>query len=389
MRSRIELLQDSPPLDALTAYLDHWATARLSCEPADRPTAEEGVRLAYAAAGLAPPERIVWCGGPLAIAAHLAAACPNDRVGANVKAEVFDQVRSRVGTFAEIFWNEVVTAATRPGDRNSVGAAVSRYERCKELSAAVHRAVLRAADWHLCGVRIRARHALLRFRGLPRLLPRSGFDGIAVGPHEFASLGVYEYLHDVLAWQEPAGPMRGLWKIARSAGWIVPHEHVCWISERPGHFCTDNRGRLHSAVGPALAYRDGWSVCAWKGVEVPAWMIEHPERITADTIADALDPVLRNCMIEIMTPERFIETGAVARVAVDEAGVLWRKRWSCRGVTIASWAAVEVVDGTAGPDGSRKRHFLRVPTTMSSAREAVAWTYGLSPDEYARLELRT
>jgi hypothetical protein len=58
-------------------------------------------------------------------------------------------------------------------------------------------------------------------------------------------------------------------------------------------------------------------------------------------------------------------------------------------VTIASWAAVEVVDGTAGPDGSRKRHFLRVPTTMSSAREAVAWTYGLSPDEYARLELRT
>ena len=39
-----------------------------------------------------PPGRIVWCGGPLEIAAQLAAA---------------GQVRDRVGTFAEIFWKEM------------------------------------------------------------------------------------------------------------------------------------------------------------------------------------------------------------------------------------------------------------------------------------------
>jgi hypothetical protein len=142
----------------------------------------------------------------------------------------------------------------------------------------------------------------MRWRGMPRLLPRSGVDEIAMGPHDLASLGVYEYLHDVLAWREQTQTMRGLWKIAKSAGWIVPHEHVCWISERPSVLRTDARGRLHCPDGPALSYRDGWSVHAWKGVEVPSWAIEHPERISRSTIADQFDPVVRNRLIDIMTP---------------------------------------------------------------------------------------
>ena len=72
-------MRDTSPIDALKEYLDRWAAAHLSCEPADRRTAEEGVRDAYASAGLAPPQRIVWCGGPLEIAEHLAAASPADR----------------------------------------------------------------------------------------------------------------------------------------------------------------------------------------------------------------------------------------------------------------------------------------------------------------------
>jgi hypothetical protein len=94
-------------------------------------------------------------------------------------------------------------------------------------------------------------------------------------------------------------------------------------------------------------------------------------------------------MIEIMTPERFIKSGGPQRVAEDESGILWRKFWGYRGVTVGSWTAVEVTDGTSGPDGARKRYFLRVPSRMRTAREAVAWTYGLADDQYAQLELRT
>jgi hypothetical protein len=377
------------PIDVLEDYLDRWANAHLACAPADRPTAEEGVRLAYAAAGLAPPQRIVWCGGPLEIAEQLAAARPADAIGANVKAEVFDQVRDRVGTFAEIFWKEVLTAATQLSGQETVGGAVAEYDKSKLVSAAINRAVLGAANPLLRAMRTRARHAAMRWRGLPRLLPRKGFDEVAVGPHDLASLGVYEYLHDVLAWQEPIQDMRGLWKIAKSAGWMVPHERVCWISERPSALRTDGQGRLHCPDGPALRYRDGWSVYAWKGVIAPAWAIEHPESITGSTIADTFDPVQRNCLIEIMTPERFIRSGGASQVASDETGILWRKYWRHRGATVGSWAAVEVVNGTSEPDDSRKHYFLRVPSRVRTAREAVAWTYGLTDDQYAQLDLRT
>jgi hypothetical protein len=385
----LDAIPSASPLDALPSYLDRWAAAHLSCEPADRARAEEGVRLVYATAGLPTPRCIFWCQSPFEIVEHLASASPADIIGRNVKADVFDHVRVRVGTFGEVFWNEVLTAATKLANDPTIGTAAEGYNKSRGVSASIHRLVRTAATEDLARVRVRARHALLRWRGLPRLLPRWNFDDVAVGSHDLVGLGVYEYLHDVLGSREPTQPMRGLWAIAKSAAWMVPHEHVCWLSERPTRLRVDARGRLHSPDGPALQFLDGWSAYAWKGVQVPAWMIEHPEQVTAARINDMFDAVLRDCMIEIMTPERFIEVGAALRVAEDETGVLWRKLWNFRGVTIGSWTAVEVTNGTAEKDGSHRRYLLRVPSAMRTAREAVAWTYGMTADQYTGLQMRT
>jgi hypothetical protein len=50
---------------------------------------------------------------------------------------------------------------------------------------------------------------------------------------------------------------------------------------------------------------------------------------------------------------------------------------------------VEVVNATPEPDGTRKHFFLQVPAHMRTAREAVAWTYGMSEHAYSRLIVRT
>ena len=385
----LDALHDHSSIEGLSGYLEHWAAAQLSCEPANRSVADESVRLSYATAGLNPPERIVWCGGPLEITDALRRVSPTDRVGSSVKAQVFDQIRHSVGVLAEVFWNEVIAATAQLTNAGAGRAPMHGYGACKAVSAAVNRVVRDAASVDLATLTIRARHALHRLRGMPRVLPRESFEEVAVGPNDFACLGPYAYLHDVFAWREPTQSMQAWFGIAKSAGWIVPYEHVCWISEQPSALHWDGRGRLHCLEGPALRYRDGWCVHAWKGVQVPAWMIKHPERITPARIDDTFDPVLRNSMIEIMTPERFVKTGTVSKVAEDETGVLWRKSWSFRGVTIGSWCAVEVVNGTPEPDGSRRHYFLRVPSSVRAAREAVAWTYGISEHEYAELKLRT
>jgi hypothetical protein len=44
---------------------------------------------------------------------------------------------------------------------------------------------------------------------------------------------------------------------------------------------------------------------------------------------------------------------------------------------------VEVREATPHPDGRPKHHWLRVPPTMTTAHEAVAWTFGLAAQECA------
>jgi len=43
---------------------------------------------------------------------------------------------------------------------------------------------------------------------------------------------------------------------------------------------------------------------------------------------------------------------------------------------------VKVVSATPETDSSFKDYFLRVPPGIQTAREAVAWTFGKTPDVY-------
>jgi hypothetical protein len=380
---------DVAPLASLEEHLQRWTALRTTCAPADRDVAEEGIRLAYQAAGLPRPARVIWCGGPIEIAQQLAAATARDHIGSNVKAQVFDAPQQQVGMFAEIFWKEIIVAASDLSNKRAViNTARNSLARARQTGREITGAVRDGTQDTFTRLSIRTRHVLERWRGLPRMLPLRNFADIAIDPDKLASLGVYEYLRDI-GWREQTEPLLGLSAIAKSASWVVPHEHVCWIAERPDTLVTDARGQLHCAGGPALRYRDGWSVHAWKGVHVPEWMITHPEWITPCKISDTFEPVLRNTMINIMTPERFIATGVVACISKDESGALWRKSWRHRGVTIGSWSAVEVVNGTPEPDGSHKRYVLTVPPYVRTAQEAVAWTYGLSAKQYSQLVFRT
>jgi hypothetical protein len=220
---------------------------------------------------------------------------------------------------------------------------------------------------------------------LPALLGRHGFRDSAAGQHELSWLGAYDYIRNEFDLRAETEPLLGLTQLATSLGWLQPHQHTCWLAERPNLLRGDPRDRLHNVSGPALRFPDGWSVWAFKGVEVPPWLIERPQSITLASIDGVLDVQVRRCMIEIMTPQRYVAQGGAARVAEDETGILWRKAW----LASDAWAAVEVINATPEPDGTRQHFFLQVPATMRTAREAVAWTYGLSANAYARLAVRT
>jgi hypothetical protein len=107
-------------------------------------------------------------------------------------------------------------------------------------------------------------------------------------------------------------------------------------------------------------------------------------------------------MIELYGYGRYMNDMGGAMVHEDEAGRLWRlkprERPAPRLMGIKRHmlrpqpddiAVVEVVNATAEPDGSHKTYWLRVPPEMRTAKQAVAWTYGMTPEQYDKLVVRT
>ncbi len=359
---------------ALDRYRARWLAIRRSTEPADRGAAEEGVRQAYRAVGLPHPDRFVWCESPIALSHRACAASPAD--GANVRSQLLDRTRRRAARLVR----------KRLG-RRLLAEVADAVNPADGLIASVSEMVLQHAnqDEVSLAARLRRSRPLSLRRILTALLAPQNFSESVAGPAELSWLGPYEFVRGVLGLKAETAPLLGLMQVAANVGWLQPHERTCWLSERPRLLRGDIEGRLHEARGPALCFGDGWSAFAWKGVEIPAWLIEQRGAITLATVDAESNVQVRRCMIEIMTPARYVALGGARKVAQDETGVLWRKIW----LNYDIWTAVEVINATPEPDGTHRHYFLQVPANINSAREAVAWTYGMQPDDYSKLVVRT
>ena len=65
-------------------------------------------------------------------------------------------------------------------------------------------------------------------------------------------------------------------EVARSCLWWWPYRGLCVACERPEELHLVD-GRLHHDVGPAVRFRDGWSVWAIDGVRVDEQVVLRPE----------------------------------------------------------------------------------------------------------------
>jgi hypothetical protein len=77
--------------------------------------------------------------------------------------------------------------------------------------------------------------------------------------------------------------------------------------------------------------------------------------------------------------DRFIGDSGARAIHRDDFGTLWRKDIPGDEPLVM----VGVVNSTPEADGSYKDYFLRVPPSVKTAKEAVAWTCGKTAPEYA------
>jgi hypothetical protein len=199
------------------------------------------------------------------------------------------------------------------------------------------------------------------------------------GQHDAGTLALIDLL-DRAVGLGPAQPLAGQLLIGRSAGWWWPFEQVAILTERPCMLAMahDEQGRLHHPTGPVVAYPDGWGIWAWHGVRVPHQVIERPDTITVGQIRTTGNLEVRRVLLERYGLDRYLRDADATLVQVDDYGRLWR----CELPEDEPLTIVEVDNATAEPDGTFATYLLRVPPTMRTAKEAVAWTFGMAADDY-------
>jgi hypothetical protein len=96
------------------------------------------------------------------------------------------------------------------------------------------------------------------------------------GQHGDGDLAFCAFVAEVLGLSD--GKMTsGAWALAKTAGFAVPHEHICFVSERHNVLNLNAHGRLHCLTGQAVAYPDRFSIYAVNGVRVPETVITRGE----------------------------------------------------------------------------------------------------------------
>lgn len=333
-----------------TAQRDTWRAIALSTEAVDRAATEETVLGLYAEAlpETAPPQ-IIWCRSPLE-AARLVAAEP-DRLGAPAR----DRIRDLTWSLGR------ARLAERLGPREFGRVWQAACGEIAPLMSTLIARVCTAVEEQIAETDAAARTAL-----------RVALTHAVHGQFDAAWLPLYE----------AAGMASGLGRMARAAGWWWPFENAVILTERPLALRLDDQDRLHHGDGPALVYPDGFAVYSWRGTPLTGEFGRRLAATTPETIRAEENAELRRMMVEHYTPERFLKDSGAQPVHQDEAGKLWRIEMG----KDESIVMVEVVNSSPEPDGTFNVYFLRVPPSTPTAKAGVAWTFGLTEDEYQPLQ---
>ena len=175
--------------------------------------------------------------------------------------------------------------------------------------------------------------------------------------------------------------IEGLIEAAKNIGWWAPYDKVAFIQHRPEEIHIEN-DRLHCATGPAIKFRGDDTSCniwRWKGIAVSEKIIK--KQFCAGAISKENNAEVRRAMLEIYGEINYLQDTNAEVVSTDEFGTLYRAPIEGDEPLMM----VKVVNSTLEADGSTKDYFLRVPPTMTTAKEAVAWTFDLRPGEYIPL----
>jgi len=201
------------------------------------------------------------------------------------------------------------------------------------------------------------------------------------GAHDAGWLSFYDYFREVVSVKD-CDKLEGLFELSKNVGWMNVYEDLVVFQEKPIAIHFDDQKRLHSEVGAAVEYSDGFGIYSWHGVAIPKEWITDRASLTPKKALGWNNIEQRRAACEIVTWRRILRELKAETIDEDADPM------------IGTLVEVDIPD--IGKEKFLKvlcstgREFaIPVPPTMMTALEANAWTYDLDGNTLRKLEVRT
>ena len=399
---------------------------------AERRAWESAARACYREIGVPFPERLVWVPSPLvgAFAAPIAACLSTGHRNTRVLDSVYRVVEDTAGQTVGHAVRTAVQAAADDAVTDPVhGAAATALHA--EIDATMKSAKAAAVrdTAHVTPAREQSRSVptsvLATVAEASDAAVRAAVDAAVGGPRQDTIRGEVRRLwRAYLAGQRsdtwltlvgcfgqdavppldedrswPTVAEQDAARFAPAGWWWWPFRDFVMLCPRPTELHLEQVGddgsgtyRPHRADGPAADWADGFGVYFWHGTHVTQAVID--DTLTADEILRETNAEIRRCAIERRGWDRFIAEAGLAQVgpAVPDPGNPGQTLTLHdvpEGVYTTHVRVLLCTNGTVERDGTRRRFGLTVPADCTDPLQAAAWTYGLTPAQYATAQRRS
>ncbi len=165
--------------------------------------------------------------------------------------------------------------------------------------------------------------------------------------------------------------------LVMQCGWLWLYESGCLVSQRPVDLQFDEQDRLQGVGTPAIQFADGLSIYSFEGIRLPhKYGSLFPSQWQPRWILQEDNAELRRILIQQIGYERIYQELGAEEIDVWEDYTLVRLQPFEDNRT-----PIQLVVMTCPSTGHT--HVLRVPPTMTSARDAIRWiNWDLDPTAF-------
>jgi hypothetical protein len=161
---------------------------------------------------------------------------------------------------------------------------------------------------------------------------------------------------------------------------------LCVVSNMPTVIKRDTENRLHDEDGPAIEFADGYKLFFYHGMVVPGEWILKPKKLTKEVWSKEQNLEKRRVIQELMGDSfpKKIGSKLIAKPSKE-----FKEKHNLLGLyevelkddpeRIARYVKVQ-------DHSSKRQYFLRVKPTITDADEGLAFTFGMSKEEYAPIQ---